>query len=391
MEKNIKGNMKLSYTKVQKYLECPKYYDLYYNQYLRQDYLTSAMFFGGAVDEALNILLLSKKNNLTEEEKELIKKDPFEVFEDNFKFKTLNNEKIDVRTSLKVRYTKNDYNMELLTDEDIETLTIFMDKYNYKPISPLELRTLLEDKIDDHGFNSLDNSDRVFLNFSSWLTLRRKGIEIINSYKKNILPKIKEVISIQENVSLPNEDGDIIIGKIDLRFTMDDYDGIITGDNKTTSQKYSKNSVKNSEQLGIYQEYTEDPFAAYLTILKNPQTISIKNCLDCQKTYIGGKIKNCKICKKELTSEEKKEFTTQIIVDKVLEETKEKTFDNIQKVLYNIRDGNYPKDMSKGCFMYGRKCPYYDFCRTGKLDDLKDLKVNYDKRRDDKEDYDDGL
>jgi hypothetical protein len=50
---------KISYSAWDKYLTCPKMYDLHYNKRLRPKGISSPLVFGVAVDEALNVLLLT--------------------------------------------------------------------------------------------------------------------------------------------------------------------------------------------------------------------------------------------------------------------------------------------------------------------------------------------
>ena len=78
MQKNLKkdgymSKIRLSNTKRNKFKECSRRYDFHYNFKYRSKFLGSALFFGVAYDEALNRMLLDKKDDLTEEEIESFK------------------------------------------------------------------------------------------------------------------------------------------------------------------------------------------------------------------------------------------------------------------------------------------------------------------------------
>ena len=88
------------------------------------------------------------------------------------------------------------------------------------------------------GYTLLDEIDKVFYNYANWISLVRKGVMMIEEYKRTILPQIDEVISIQKKVDLPNADGDNIIGFIDFTGKLKGEDFVRTCDNKTSGRKY---------------------------------------------------------------------------------------------------------------------------------------------------------
>lgn len=182
---------KLSHTRLQTYLTCPYKYWLYYDKKLRPKATKSALVFGAAMDEALNELLQSK--DLDKSKERLSYKLNHPIVNDT---PIILAENLDL-----IKFSKTDLQPALSED----------------PIKCLEL----------------------------------KGNILLDEYNKKIIPKIKEVISVQETIKIENEDGDSIIGIIDMIVKWKDNKTYLL-DNKTTSVKYDKDSPSKSDQLLLY-------------------------------------------------------------------------------------------------------------------------------------------
>ena len=369
--------MKLSHTKISKYKECPKSYDLYYNKKIRPDYVNSALFFGVAFDEALNVLLLNKKEILTKEEKKLVDKCPYAVFDEYFTQTEVNGETITLGTSEKARYSKYDFCQEILLDEDYEAMKLGCA--DYEENDPIVLRNQIIKVIEEGNISSLSKDDMKFLTLTNWIALRRKGHEMLAAYINDIYPQIERVESIQDVVTLESDDGHGITGKIDYRAKFKGYEGVVTADNKSSSNKYPKNSVEKSEQLGIYQQYTGDDLCAYTVIMKKPTLIKEKTCSECKEVFIGGRRKVCGNCKKDLQVEEYSKIETQLIVGKPNPEFLDNYFDEINDIIDKILANKFPKNIEKirsGCYSYGARCPYYEYCKSDgiNMNNLVDLR-----------------
>jgi hypothetical protein len=192
----------------------------------------------------------------------------------------------------------------------------------------------------------LDKAEQLVYNNIAWTSLRRKGPLLISAFKEQILPQIEEVYSIQEPVTLPDEN-DEFVGFIDFVASFVHSPGVkYVVDLKTSSRAYKEDSVKESDQLSCYSEY------------KN-----IRNC-----AYV--------VLVKELKKKEPR-VKTQIICDEIPQAQVDKTFDKISNVFYGISSNTYEKCYEKGddkgCFAFGKKCQYFNYCRTGELKNLKQL------------------
>ena len=305
----------LSYSKYKKYLECPKRYEYYYNKKIRSIILGSPLFFGSAIDESLNSLLLTKKKILSNEEQIIVKQNYLEVFQNKMNNFNFNGKDIDIKVYPYIKYSKSDIDIKLL--ENQEYVKSFLQFYysNSKP-----------SKKDTEEYNSLCHK-----------SLLNKGKLILKTYKEEIIPKIEEVFSIQEFISIKNLEGDKLIGYIDFTASfIDEPEVKYVIDNKTSSKAYTDNDIKMSEQLSIYAEYKQLKNIAYIVMEKN---IRVRDP-QVRINILKGKIT--------------KNFTNI-------------TFDNIENTLLNIRDDYYPKDTSSGCNFFGSKCEYYDLCFKNKM------------------------
>jgi hypothetical protein len=334
--------LQLSHTKMEMYELCPAKYKLHYIDYIRQTWVESPLFFGLALDEALNRILLEKKKELTSVEKEMFKKDPKDIFDEKFTTYKLNGEDIILCKSEKASFSNADFEYSLLQKEDKEIFTAFAETLDY---------TISEDQIMDFYEAVKPNrkektypegEDRILYNNLTWLSLRRKGHLMLEAFSRDIMPEIVEVHEIQKKVNLEAEDGDFIMGYIDYIATMSDGKTYVM-DNKSSSKKYKEDSVAESQQLALYSEDCNNLNCGYSVILK-------------------------KVYKREPF------IRTQLILDKMPEETLEKTFDKASEICYSIRNAEFPEIMDNdNCFQWGRKCAYYKYCRSGDVEGLKKL------------------
>lgn len=229
---------RLSYSARDKYEQCPYKYYLHYVMRYRSELMSSALCFGNALDLALNNLLEGK--------------DDYQfIFDSEWR-------KYDGQLD-KIEYYKSDLDTTLLLPEE---LLFPKDRQNF-------------------------------------ISLQRKGHKLLDAYREHIFPKIKKVISIQEELTIIGYDDegnateDSIYGKLDLIAMIENSDGNVVKallDNKTTSEPYAKNSVRTKDQLALYANGFEDiKHFGYLTL-------------------------------------NKKNFKTQILIDEIPEEKKKKYY-----------------------------------------------------------------
>lgn len=210
-----------------KYIQCARSYKLHYVDKLRPIRQSSALIFGGILDNALNSLL----------EQKVSLSDTIKLFQNEW----LKYEHVD-----NIDYFSSDLDISLLSVSECESLD-----------------SMPEGAKKAHRAN--------------WLSLNAKGIKLLTVYHEELLPKIKKVISVQKTISIKGscEDGketeDEIIGIIDLEAEIELPDGSVVHailDNKSTSSPYPKNSVLTKQQTAIYTYATGVKHAGFLTMNK---------------------------------------------------------------------------------------------------------------------------
>lgn len=218
-------SIKLSNTSVNLYNQCSLCYKLHYLENIRPIKTSSALVFGSSLDSALNELLSSK-----DLEKALLS------FETSWYcyYKNPN-----------ITYFKSDLDEELFTEENKE---IFFD----------------EDP--------------------NWNSLRIKGQMFITTYYKEVLPKIKKVLAVQEPIEIENSEGDKVTGFLDLIVEWEDGKNYLM-DNKSSANRYEENSAKEGQQLPLYHYAVKDKYKlagiGYIVLIKKINKNKVKKCIKC--------------------------------------------------------------------------------------------------------------
>lgn len=171
---------------------------------------------------------------------------------------------------------------------------------------------------------------------NTWLSLLHRGCIMLQEYNEQIIPLIKEVLKVQIDQSIPNDQGDELVIKTDFIAVWND-DRRILFDNKTSSIKYTEDSVKSSSQLAIYYEMLKDEYAldaaGYIVI---PKRINKK------------KLPRCDI---------------KIIIDNIPQEFTNETMQSYDDVLDNIKQANFQCN-KKSCINKYGKCDFYNVCKA---------------------------
>lgn len=325
--------LKVSFSRLERYKQCSESYRLSVEERLSGIKINSPLFFGSAIDAAVELFLLKKKEELTEKELTLtLTEDAYSMFD-----KTMREQNgVLLEKNPLCDYFASDFDPAIYKSEDLLLL-----QKQYPSIS------------DFFGFwescnatiqarRVLNPSNRVLFNHMNWLSLYRKGELMLAAYEKEILPQIHKVYAIQKEIQLKNEAGDELNGKIDFiaSFT-DEPDKVYIVDLKTSSKPYPESSVSNSPQLAIYCEAEGVPRGAFVVLEK-------------------------KIRVKEPKAR------ASIIKDDVYDDLKEIMFDKIDDTLHSIAKREFHKHESpKSCFQFGKPCEFYGLCWKNDSSDLK--------------------
>ena len=326
-------SINVSFSALDCFEQCSEKYRLRYRERLSSEKISSPLFFGTAIDAAVELLLLKKKRNLSDKELDLLlTEDAFSIFD-----KTMKEQNgILLERNPLCEYFYSDFDHSLLTEEDFS----YLRKAYPSILDWEEFFVYCKKYIKTHG--ELKTGSKIAFNNLCWLSLYRKGEMMLKAYAQNILPEIEEVFDIQKEVELINESGDKLRGKIDFIASFkDDPTTRLIIDNKTSSEAYKSDSVANSVQLAIYCEAENCNRAAYV------------------------------VMEKKMRIKEPR-ARTQIVKDTITEEHKQKTFDIVEQKLNNIACENFSKkDSPKDCAFFGKPCEFFNLCWHGKMDGLK--------------------
>lgn len=327
------NNINVSFSALETYEQCSEKYRLRYEERIVSEKIPSPLFFGSAIDSAVELFLLQKKKILSDKELDLLlNENAYSMFD-----KCMSEQNgILLEKNPDCEYFYSDFEPSILKAEDLTKLSKlypsiqdFFEFFN-------KCKIKLKEKED------LSKNSKILFNHLCWMSLYRKGELLLKAYEESILPEIEEVFDIQKEIELLNESGDRLRGKIDFIASFKDRPDIIyICDNKTSSEAYRDDSVSNSTQLSIYSEAENSSNACYVVLQKK---IRIKE----------------------------PRVRTQIIKDTISEEQKQKTFDFVENKLNNIANKVFhKKDFPKECAFFGKTCEYFSLCWHGSMNGLR--------------------
>lgn len=366
---------KLSFSSIKMFSECGQKYDYHYNHKIRSKWFHTALAYGSAIDEGLNALLSTK--DLTK---------ALEAFDLKWSHQYINNKLTNLATSPIIVSADSDFDADLLTDEDKVKITNHFQKDWDLVFSELV------DKKSQFGWKNLTDKDRSDYNFVVWHSLRRKGIIMITSYEKKILPKIKKVIAVQHSTALENDIGDSVVQYLDLVVEWEDG-SILLLDNKTSARDYEEDSAARSPQLISYFHKAKEEFGVeavgFIVLHKNIQKNKTKFCHKCGFNGTESRSKTCpqefpgKVIKRnkevdgmvrcdgEWKVTINPECYMQIIVNRVTEAAEDLVLSTFDDASEGIKKGHYYKNLSQ-CKQGSIVCPYFAKCWSGSDEDLID-------------------
>jgi len=363
--------MKLSHSSLSRYQQCPTSFKLHYIDRLGSVYKSGALFFGSAIDLALNHLL-SNRDDIEGAK---------QVFAENWK--TQDGENLMRNTN--ITYAASDFDSDLLSKSDWAALYAQSE-------NPFNDFNRIKKEKAEKGWGNLESSDRAFYNEMNWRSLAHKGEYMVEAYAKDILPQIKKVIAIQVPINLDNGSGDVVVGFADLVAELQDG-SIAVLDNKTSSMEYEDDSVLKSPQLALYKlalnNETENPKskwkhridkAGFLVLRKGLKKDITKICKKCSfEAEKGDTHKTChnedegKRCGGAWNRSVKFSVETQIIVDPISERFQDMVLDNVNDINACIKTEIYPKNF-QSCVQNWGPCEYFSICHHGNYKDIVKLK-----------------
>lgn len=359
---------KLSHSQVSRYSLCGQAFKYHYVDRIRPTTQSAALCFGTALDDALNVLVTNSGN-------------PEQKFIDSFTKQHVNGSVTYLPTCIDLVYAESDYDAELITDEDKDVIDAAMEGGTIsKVLNPFTHYDELRKKKKENGFANLKTDEKCFYNYLNWLSLMRKGLLMLQAYRKKVLAKIQKVHAVQKYVELENETGDKIIGYVDMVADLEGH-GTVIIDHKTSAMEYDEDAVLISPQLSLYMHILEQEYntrkAGYIVLRKSVIKNRKKTCSVCGHDGTGGRHKTCdkevagKRCGGEWTEAIDPDINIQIIIDEIPTLTEKVVIENYDETNKAIKSGVYPRNFSSCSNTYGGDCPYKALCFKGSMKNLK--------------------
>jgi hypothetical protein len=372
--------IKISNSGITRYNGCAASYKYHYLDRLRSPVRSSALLFGSAIDAACNHFL---ENHATRAAEESLLAEGIDIFKSKWEQQVDQNSKtgemIDLPLNPYIKYFKNDYDHDLLSEQHLDDIA----KY-HKKISPNG-----EDVIDYQGFRSalesnlkttswlkIPEAERIAYNYGSWLSLSIKGPMMLESYFRHILPKFKQILTLQRQIELVDDKDNIVQGVAEFVAVLEDGK-ICLVDNKTAASPYEQDSVKNSQQLALYKTILNTQAATEGADWQIPIEVAAY-------AVMGKKIARkrvCKLCNHEATGSHKTcnniidgtrcngEWATsysaphQFIVDEIPDEFGQAVLENASNIITCVDKGVFPKNFEKCYNVFGGTCEFLEHCR----------------------------
>lgn len=378
--------MILSYSQIRMYTECHLKYKFHYIDKIRSTNMHGALLFGGSIDRALNHLLETR--NLEES---------INMFEKSFRFQTINKVNTYLPTATNVVFSKNDFDEDLLLTEDKVKIDKFIqEKTQLNRNNNLDLYYTIVEKKQSVGFKNLSTEEKQVYNIFNWFSLKNKGIIMLRSYDKKVMPRIKSVLSVQKTMMLDNGVGDQVKAILDLVIEWEDGKRYIM-DNKTSSIKYEKDSAMKSPQLmGYYHtaknEFKIDGGVGYFVLSKQILKNKEKICSQCKFNGSGTRYKTCNNevpvnltggqtdrCNGEWLETINPECYIDIILNQVTPSVEKLVLHTYDEATNGIKSGMFGPNLNS-CGNENFRCQYYSKCYFNDSSELVDLsKPNEDK------------
>lgn len=366
---------RLSHSAVNLYNSCARKYQYHYVLGLRSNVTSGALIFGSALDKALDHLL--KTRNLEESK---------QVFEKFWHIQELNGKLTQLSTATNVVYSQRDYDGDLIFQRNEDLFKSKLGANSDKSLK--QLTAFYRELKKEQGFANFTDEQKVVYNYGHWVCLLNKGLVMLEGYHKEILPKIKQVITSQKKIEITNTEGDSIIGYIDLIVEWEDGKRYVL-DNKTSTMEYDQDSAMRSQQLILYYHATKDEYkidgVGFIVLSKQLLKNKKKICSKCGHDGSAGRHKTCPNtiqdenihgkysyrCEGEWTETIDPQAKIDVILNQVSEQAETLILETFDLANRAIKQGIFPPNPS-ACAAYGNDnlCQFYKKCWSGKDDDL---------------------
>lgn len=370
-------SVKISHSGINSYITCGHSYKLKYIDKIHPLYKGSALFFGSAMDEALNTVLEHHKSTDIYEKAVKVFDEKWEQQED----RTVG--LISLPKYEYILYSKYDFDADLMQKSDWRELFVVDE-------NAIEKLQHIQSELKEVEFKDLSTDDKMFYNYANWLCMRRKAHYMIDAYIKDLLPNIEEVLEVQKTLETKDDTGNKLTGIADFvcKLKPGIYGNIelteaeiVIPDNKTSSIDYEQDSVETSPQLAKYRVMLNAEHGynitkgAYFVIKKKFTKNTTKTCKKCGNIATGSHktcnaVVNDKRCDGDWEKSVVVTVPTQLIVQNIPDQFSTMVMENVDSVVKAIEAEIFPRNFSACKNQYGSPCPYFNLCHKGQMKDL---------------------
>lgn len=354
---------KISYSQISKYSQCPKSYQWYYKEKLREKTASAFLAFGSAIDNALNAILSDIKKY------KQVRCDYKSIFDVNWQKIEINKRQHNLSNCLLVGYAKEDFASEILTEEDRSILGSMLNP-------PKDLNEYIKELTELKNNKQIQPSEHQYLNVANWLSMKRKAHLMLDAYVREVVPEIEEVKEIQYKIELSSDKNETLIGYIDAIVKFKGSDDYVVLDNKTAASPYTQERLDYSSQLSIYAFALGFQRVGYAVMLKHVSLNATKTCRSCgYVTESKHKTCNNEIQKKRCNGEWEEVYNpsckTQLLIDNIRKQVISTVVENISEINNAIQANIFPKNLGACHNMFGKTCPYLKKCWYNNEEDLE--------------------
>jgi hypothetical protein len=373
--------LKLSHSSVSSYQTCARKYYYHYIEKLRPKEQSAALLWGSAIDTALNYLLL----DINKQRVDYLGQEYNIHFTNAWRKAWVNKVQTDLQDNETIVYAASDFDGDLISQADLNAVVAKTGLGGiYQGVAPvrtpeeaLELVDTIKKLKEAKGWENLTSKERRYYNYMHWLSMHAKGVILIRQYIEQIVPKIKRVLSGQKEITLSNDDGDVITGFVDAVLEWEDG-RIIVFDNKTAAREYEWDAVLTSPQLALYvaavQEEYNTKFAGFIVLRKQIDKQKTKKCSVCGHDGTGGRAKTCdnevngKRCGGAWLEKINPKGRIDVLINEISDHVKDIVLENFMDIAYMIKQNVYPRTLSACERPF--PCSFRDLCWKNKMEGL---------------------
>lgn len=328
----------------------------------------ASLYFGSAMDAGVTAMLEGKTDWLN-------------VFKDRWHRAYSFGVGTDVYDNPDVVYGHKDFDEYVFEPADIVKLQDYVTELSLVSTDPIALYKDIGAR-KRNPYKTINPVELRYWNRASWLSLRKKGELLLNTFNKQFYPKIKKVVSTQQRGSITDQaTGDSIVGYIDMVLEIDGYDKPIIFDLKTAAQPYEQEDIDLTQQLTLYSamkgaDYNTD-LVGYVVLCKNIPKDDVSYCSVCNHKKNGrhatcdnvlatgsrcsGKWIDTKVCNPQI----------QVLVQQKTRAQIDDLLLDMGNIILAMKNGIVYKDVSKCNNWYGGQCPFFNACHKGDTTGLK--------------------